>query len=351
MGNQKGICIVGHFGEELNLLNGQTVKTKIVTKEIENIFGSMVYKVDTHGGAKAVPRLLLKLWQSLCKSKDIVIFLSDNGLRFIVPILRWMNILAIGKRRFHYVVIGGYIQDYLPSHPHVLKILQTYDGIYVETIPMQKAMEKLGFDNVIVMPNCKDLKIATMTKEFQAPPFHFCTFSRVMKSKGIDEAAQAIEMVNKRAGEDICRLDIYGQIEETEKDWFDNLLQTTADTVQYKGVVPFADSVTVLCNYYALLFPTYYEGEGFAGTLIDAFAAGVPVIASDWRYNASIVKDGKTGRVFKTNNIDELANAIEFACKNTTIWNEMKQSCLNEALNYQPEIVVQPLIKALQHGN
>lgn len=352
MNNQKGICVVGHFGEGLNLLNGQTVKTKIVTNEIENAFGAKnVYKVDTHGGVKAVPRLLYNLWRSLRKSKDVVIFLSDNGLRFIVPVLRWMNALAFGKRRFHFVVIGGYIQDYLPSYPYVLKTLQRYDGIYVETVPMQKAMKELGFRNVRIMPNCKELKVATETKNYQAPPFRFCTFSRVMKSKGIEEAAEAIELVNKRAGKIICSLDIYGQIEASEKDWFENLVQTTPDTIQYKGLVPFADSVKVLCDYYALLFPTYYKGEGFAGTLIDSFAAGVPVIASDWRYNASIVKDGETGRIFKTNSIDELVSAIEFACNHTTIWNEMKQNCLKEAVNYQPDIVVQPLIKALQHGN
>lgn len=352
MNNQKGISVIGHFGEGLNLLNGQTVKTKIITKEIEKAFGEdKVYKVDTHGGAKAVPHLLVNLWRSIRKSKDVVIFLSDNGLRFIVPILKLFNGLVGGGRLFHYVVIGGYIQDYLPSHPTVSRILRKYDGIYVETTPMQSAMEALGFENVRVMPNCKELKIATETNYYLEPPFRFCTFSRVMKSKGIEEAAEAINTVNKRKGKVICTLDIYGQIESSEKDWFENLAKTFPHTIQYKGLVPFTDSVKVLCDYYALLFPTYYEGEGFAGTLIDAFAAGVPVIASDWRYNASIVADGKTGLIFKTNSIEELAKEIEYACNQTDIWNKMKQNCLKEAANYQPGIVVQPLIKALQHGN
>lgn len=346
------VGIIGHFGEGLNLLNGQTVKTKIVTNEIEKeLGGDRVYKVDTHGSLKDVPRLLHNIWCLLLSCKDIVIFLSDNGLRFIVPVLKLMNCLVWGKRRFHYVVIGGYIQDYLPSYPYVLKTLQSYDGIYVETVPMQKAMEKLGFSNVKVMPNCKELKIATETKYYREPPFRFCTFSRVMKSKGIEDAAEAIKIVNDRAGKEICCLDIYGQIETSEKDWFDNLMRTTPDTIQYKGLVPFDDSVKILCDYYALLFPTFYEGEGFAGTLIDAFAAGVPVIASDWRYNASIVEDGKTGRIFKTNSIDDLVNAIKFACDHTTIWNEMKKNCLIEAEKYKPDVVVEPLIKALQHGS
>ena len=84
--------------------------------------------------------------------------------------------------------------------------------------------------------------------------------------------------------------------------WFDELKDSFSACVHYGGLVPFYKSVEVLKNYFALLFPTYYEGEGFAGTLIDALAAGVPVIASDWRYNPEIVEDGMTGKIHKTQN-------------------------------------------------
>ena len=352
MNDPKKICVVGHFGEGLTLLNGQTVKTKIVTKEMEKVFGAgSVYKVDTHGGVKAAPSLLIKLWRSMLRCKFVVIFLSDNGLHFIVPILRVMNFLVREKRHFYYVVIGGYIQDYLPSYPFIMNTLKSYDGIYVETRPMQDAMEKLGFGNVFVMPNCKELRIASDINVYLEPPFRFCTFSRVMRSKGIEDAVKAIINVNTKAGKELCYLDIYGQIDSLETGWFNCLMKSVPEFVRYKGVVPFADSVKVLYKYYALLFPTYYEGEGFAGTLIDAFSAGVPVIASDWRYNASIVNDGKTGRIFKTRKIEELEKIIESACNNTAIWNDMKRACLKEAEKYQPNIIVQPLIKAIQHVN
>ena len=32
--------VLGHFGEGKNLLNGQTIKTKIVTEELENQLGA-----------------------------------------------------------------------------------------------------------------------------------------------------------------------------------------------------------------------------------------------------------------------------------------------------------------------
>ena len=50
-----------------------------------------------------------------------------------------------------------------------------------------------------------------------------------------------------------------------------------------------------------MIFPTYYVGEGFPGTIIDAFSSGIPDIATDWRYNSEIVQNGKTGYIYKLN--------------------------------------------------
>lgn len=35
----KKVCVIGHFGFKENLLNGQTIKTKIVTDELQAQLG------------------------------------------------------------------------------------------------------------------------------------------------------------------------------------------------------------------------------------------------------------------------------------------------------------------------
>ena len=60
--NKKTVCIIGHFGFAKNLLNGQTVKTKIITKELEKQLGKEeVLKIDTHGGKKKMLQLIFQL--------------------------------------------------------------------------------------------------------------------------------------------------------------------------------------------------------------------------------------------------------------------------------------------------
>ena len=55
-------------------------------------------------------------------------------------------------------------------------------------------------------------------------------------------------------------------------DWLETLRKKFPDYISYCGLISFEKSVETLKEYFALLLPTYYEGEGFAGTLIGAYS-------------------------------------------------------------------------------
>ena len=63
------ISILGHFGEGANLLNGQTVKTKIITEELQRQLGQdQVLKIDTHGGWKTLLKAPFQVFRALKSS-------------------------------------------------------------------------------------------------------------------------------------------------------------------------------------------------------------------------------------------------------------------------------------------
>ena len=171
-----------------------------------------------------------------------------------------------------------------------------------------------------------------------------------MKEKGIEDAVYAVMRINDACGQTKFTLDIFGQIDGKQEDWFHKLKNTFPPYIQYKGVIPFRQTTKVLKKYYAVLFPTYYEGEGFAGTLIDAMAAGVPVIASDWKCNGEFVKDGETGCLFAAGNIDDLVEAINSTVANGRDWNQMKVKCIDQAYDFVPENVLKILLNRLRGG-
>ncbi len=343
------VSVLGHFGKGETLLNGQTVKTKIITEELQRSLGrEQVLKIDTHGGWKTLVKAPFQTISALKNSRNILIFPAQNGLRVYAPLLSFFR-RFFRDRKLHYVVIGGWLPSFLTERKNLAKALQKFDGIYVETGTMKSALEKQGFQNVFVMPNCKKLTVLS-EDELVFPdkePLRLCTFSRVMREKGIEDAVKTVIEVNQSLGRTVFSLDIYGQVDENQTEWFEALQKTFPDYIRYGGLIPFDKSVETLKEYFALLFPTYYEGEGFAGTLIDAYSAGVPVIASDWKYNTELVNEN-VGYVYKTRDNAALAKLLSAVAADPTMILKKKKPCLQEAEKYKIEKAVSVLLDRIE---
>lgn len=341
----KKVCVIGHFGFGENLLNGQTIKTKIVTNELDKQFGAdQVVKIDTHGGAKALPSVVFQMIKAFRECDNIIIFPAHNGIQIFVPLCNSINVFF--HRRLHYVVIGGWLPEFLNRHHSLSKKLKIFHKIYVETHNMKRLLEKIGFENIAVMPNCKRLNIVSKPEQC-TKPYLLCTFSRVMKEKGIEDAVNAVISANKELGAVVYHLDIYGQIDSNQTEWFTKLQKTFPDYINYRGLVKFDESVEVLKPYFALLFPTYYEGEGFAGTAIDAFSAGVPVLASNWKYNNEVIKDGINGGLVEPKNVERLTKYLINIANNPESWLNMRKQCISDARTYEPDNVMKTLLQEI----
>lgn len=339
----KKMAVCGHFSFKKELVNGQTVKTKIVTQELENQFGNdCVRKIDTHGGIKNLPLFLAKSIEAFFTCQNLIIMPGRNGVKVIVPVYFFLNFIF--RRRLHCIVIGGWINDFLETHKRLERMLKSFDHIYVETSHMKDMLIKRNFRNVTVMPNFKRLEKMQYQDLIynRGKSYKLCTFSRILKEKGIEDAINAVIKVNEKECRCIYILDLYGQIDSQYEERFKEILDKSPSYITYKGVVPYNKSNQILKNYNALLFPTYYSGEGFAATLIDAFASGIPVIASDWRYNREIVIDRYNGFIFKS--FDELVALLYSYEKTMDLCNNMKKNCIDTARLYTPEIAIKELV-------
>ncbi|MBE7036489.1 MAG: glycosyltransferase family 4 protein [Ruminococcaceae bacterium] len=340
----KKVAIIGHFAFGKTFLDGQTVKTKTLTEELERKFGEeQVLKQDTHGGKKKLLFLLFMLVQALVKCKNVIILPAHNGLRIIAPLLFFLNKLF--GRKLHYAVIGGWLPGFLEKRKVLTKVLKGFHCIYVETKAMKKALEEKGFSNVLIMPNCKKLQILKEEELVfvETEPFKLCTFSRVMKEKGIEDAIEAVKKVNEAKGRTVFTLDIYGQVDGGQTEWFEELQKSFPEYVRYGGLVPFDQSVEVLKNYFALLFPTRFYTEGIPGTIIDAYAAGVPVISSKWENFDDIVEENVTGLGYEFLNVEALNEALLNVAENEDMMNQMKSACIQKAEAFLPENALQNL--------
>lgn len=341
--------VLGHFGEGEYLLNGQTIKTQIITDELQKQLGhNQVLKFDSYGGWKTFLKAPLHVFSALKNSENVLIFPAQNGLRVYAPLLFFQRYI-FENRKLHYVVIGGWLPQFLSKRKKLAKILKNFDCIYVETNTMKKALEEQGFSNICVLQNCKNLTILSEDKLIypDKTPYKLCTFSRVIKEKGIEEAVNVVIAVNKELGYEAFTLDIYGQVDAEQTEWFNNLQQKFPDYINYCGCVNADESVKVLQSYFALIFSTLFYTEGVPGTIIDAYAAGVPVISAEWESFSDMVDEGETGIGYSFNDINRFKEVLLSVANNPKVILNMKVNCIKKAKDYIPEKVIDIIIDNL----
>lgn len=343
----KKLGIIGHFGGEQNILDGQTIKTKILYEELNKITKWEIIKVDTYYKRSKPFKLLKDSFSCLKKTEDIIVLLSGRGMRFYFPLL-FLCAKAFGTNVYH-DVIGGNLDTYVKKYPKFRKYLNSFKVNWVETNGLRNKLEKCGIKNCEVIPNFKRLEIVEIREEVYDEPFRFCIFSRVMKEKGIEIAIDAIQNINLEAKRIVCELDIYGRVDDGYKENFEKIMSTVTNAVKYKGMVPYDRSVETIKEYYALLFPTYWKGEGFPGTIVDAFSAGIPVIGTDWNCNGEIINSGKNGILYPNKEIKDLEAAVKWMIEHKEDMNEFKANCIQDAEKYQPDRYIKKIVRKISN--
>jgi len=169
---------------------------------------------------------------------------------------------------------------------------------------------------------------------------------RIKHSKGLDDAIDACERA-RRTGATV-EFDIYGHFlpGDTYKRRFLERCNRTSG-VQFLGKLPNEDVIATLQEYDVFLFPTFYEGEGFPGVVVEALAAGCPVLASDWKYSDEIITHGVDGILFEPRNVEELAQAITRLSENPVDLEEMKRNAFERSHAYSVDTVVDDILRYL----
>lgn len=342
------IGIIGRVAPGVELFDGQTVSTRLWKNEIESRTGSDVYVVETYDYKHNSLKVFSQFVRCLLSCSHIVVILSGNGLKFFTPLLYYGN--CIFHRKIFHRVIGGELDAFVSKYKKYVRYFNSFEVNWVQSNELVKKLEKQGVTNGEYLENFRNINPVSVeeiaTQESQVP-YSFFTFSRVAKSKGIGIAIEAVAEVNSRNNSIVAMLDVYGPVEEEYKEEFENLLKKYSDCVTYKGSIPTEKAVETIKHYYYHLFPTTWSGEGFPGTLIDCYNAGIPTIASNWAYNSEYIHDGITGYLYSWKNPKLLSDYIERVIREPKKTKEMRLNCLEEAGKYNSDNVMNKVMKRM----
>ena len=345
------IGIIGRFGLDHDFYDGQTVKTKNLAWLLEREQRFSIVKVDTYLFRRKNFKLLIDTLRCMLTCEHVFLLVSVNGMNFYLPFLYYLNKLT-RKKIYHYI-IGSELLEMVSKNAKLVKYLNALTVNWFEYESGTRYLQEKGVTNVVTLSNFKLITPVAQATSYKsdAALYRFCTFSRVMEEKGITDAILAIKNINEKYGKVIATLDVYGPVEPVYEETLKKLLEENIGYVQYKGTVDSTQSVSVLKDYYCLLFPTRWPGEGVPGTLIDAFAAGIPVIASDWNANGELLCNGKQGLMYPNQELQTLNDAVAWAVKNPYEMDRMRLESRQEFEKYTPETILDTILNKMESNS
>jgi glycosyltransferase involved in cell wall biosynthesis len=296
--------------------------------------------IDTHRW-KQNPGVLMKLlWKVFFGTFDTILISASSATTY--RLIQMMHLRPSLLSKTIYLVVGGYFPGAVVAGKFRAKYYRRLKGILVQGRKMQRELSAAGLkEHVAVMPNFKPVaKVFGAIGRFAAPVFRFVFLSRISPEKGVLELFQAIRLLK---GKRDFIVDFYGPVEAGFQQDFDKLL-TENTGCTYRGYLDFLrdpeGAYTTLADYHTMVFPTFWQGEGFPGVVLDAYIAGLPVIASDWNLNAEVLSEGKTGLLVPPRDAAALALAMDKMMDEREKQAVYSAECHRRALDYTVDRVL-----------
>lgn len=246
-------------------------------------------------------KILYSIMISIRKAQHVSLHGTATSFLYIAPLAVLMASILnkrISLRKF----AGNFDEIYFSSKFIKRKIfyhtLKNADFLFFET---KNLVDKFSFLNSRVhwWPNSRFEGAGKIKKEEFSKKFVF--ISHVKKTKGIYEFIEA-----SKKFDETYTFDVYGPI--MDPDLNPDFFRKT--NLNYRGILEPNEVEKTLSNYDVLVLPTYHEGEGYPGIIIESFAAGIPVISTNWKSITEIVQNNYNGLLVQIKNSDELYSAI-----------------------------------------
>ena len=274
-------------------------------------------------------RQSVKLLSLVFRSSVVSIHISDRAAITFCPLIFIMSRI-LGKK-FICRQFGGQFNLTYNNLSSVKKwlIRRSYlssDIIYLQTKYLVNFFEPLASPNSIVrwLPTSR------------ANPFNYCLIrkfhkklklvfiGRVVPEKGLYELACALE-----AREDMC-LGVYGPCPD-----FGLLNRLRAvDNIEYYGEISRAEIGKVLVKSDIFVLPSYHEGEGYSGALVEALFSGIPLIVSRWNAFPEMFEEDEVFFV-EPKSAESLADCLRYIGLNLDLLQKYSRKSYLAAARYE----------------
>ena len=337
----KEVIFVGWISKGSVPVVGETVKNQYIIEELKKY--CKVTELDFYQKNKH-PWIYLQAVWAFSRHPHASIVISTSA-KNVYAILRLMKGLGLKRHIIHWVV-GGAFPQLVKEGRFKADVFNYVSLNLVQCKDMIDQLKEAGINNGKYVSNFKrieyypDLEQALKIR-FQEKVIRFVFLSRVHPAKGCDYIVQAVKNLNTSGYNGKFIVDFYGKFDKAYKeDFLKSIMGVT--NIAYKGMLNLKEPTgyDILATYHAMLFPTFHPSEGFAGIFIDAFIAALPVLASNWAYNAECIENGRLGVIYPTHDVAAIEQVMKDCIDGKTDLAHIARNAREEASKYEAKNVL-----------
>jgi len=334
----KEIILIGGIGTLKKCAGGEAAKNLNLMTALRDC-GRIVIPVNLIQ-LKKHPWRILKIFFTLLihPKSNVIISSSLKRCGWLIKMFYRIN----SGRNICFVGTGCEFSQTIAQGRFNAKYFRNISNIIVQGATMKEELATVGL-NSMVLPNFKKITaLPDLKARVDDGIVRFVFLARIRTEKGVDLILKSAERLCDAGLDKKFTIDFYGAFED--KDYQKQTLSKIANmpNVHYKGVLNLVKPTgyEILSQHSIMLFPTYWPGEGFPGIIIDALIAGLPIIASDWHFNSSLVEENKTGRIIPHNNEEALYQAMLDVIHNPQTYQAMSAYCQQKAFTYDTKNII-----------
>lgn len=285
--------VVVSFDLLLSTLKNREIDYKLIDTNLANYSNK----------ALALIIIYVKILILIPRSNSISLHGTANDFRYIAPFTVLLSNLfnkKVSLRKF----AGSFIEEYKKSNKlskYLIRYsLRNANQIFFQTKYLINYFLKYN-NNTYWFPTVRNKpKMARDSRKLFKKRFIF--LGQIRKEKGVEEIIE----VSKLLGNDFT-IDLYGSLMDKS---FLRINSNQYPNLSYKGELSPKEVSNVLMKYDVLLLPTYWQGEGYPGVIIEALSVGLPIIATNLPGISEMI-DERSSILIDPKSIDQLRNAIE----------------------------------------
>ena len=344
------IILNSRFVDEFNVIHIDTADRRPL---------SNLGRIDATNIYLTIKQYLLLLYKLFFVKADIVyIPITQTTTGF----LRDIPFVALSKLFRKKVILhlrGGYFREFYNKANRIMKYviqktLQRIDRMIVLGYSLKRLFDGLIPEaKLSVVPNGIDMAFDNISQEeSDKHRFTVLFLSNLVQTKGFWDVLHSIQNVAKHHS-DVKYIFAGAWLNDNDKADCEKHIKEKdiGDYTEFTGVVEGKGKLNVLHSADVFVFPTYYPMEGHPWVIVEAMAAGLPVIATDQGAITESVVDGVNGYIVDKKSPQKIAEKVKLLIQNAELRIQMgKESKRLHDKNFTEKKMVERLINAIHEA-